>query len=944
MKSILGPGKGGNVETWIRRFRKETFRGQGLLNTETFQEDVKRKASIAAKMRQVSHTVWRFDAAVKKAYGKNPGAGVMSDLDAALKSGDINTSLVNGTPIPTEVQGVLQDMRGQVDALSKEMVLENVVDGKLATQILDNLDVYIHRSYRVHDDPAWTDTVKENEEVWNTAGAWFQNSMIDLRTKLEAHKTDYENKRANAIDRYNKAKEGTKAREKAKKAASFWQDKANKVDGAINKTYDRQQNWEAELEALLIKQAKDQVFTGQGGALGSKKQGILKKLKNVPKPLRDLYGEYEDPIANYTKTIYKQAHLVENHKFLKRVENEGVGNFLFTEPQGEFTEQIAADSSSPMAPLSGYYTHPDIAKGFREFEQASDMGAVMNGIVKLSAVAKTMKTIASPLTHVRNFVFNFAFHVANGHLPGSNVALNREAWNLVLRNDIRMLSKNDATAQAEVQKLIELGVIHDSNTFGEMRELLNDAFKRMDTPFSTVGLEENVFVTAKNKIMEFAQETYRAEDDFHKVIAFRKECVRYAKALHGQKFTELSDFNKAEIEKLAAGMVVSTMPTYSNVSPNFQKLRRLPFTGTFISFPYEIVRTFRNNMSQAVWDITNTETRRINFLGREMPATAPIGLSRLIGMSAMTTGMIAVSKAAAMALGMDDDDQEDFKYFLPPWSQNSIIVPVKKDGANYTYIDISTVMPHSYLLDPVVALLDGREDEFKARMGNAMWAIAEPFFSEDMTFKAVYQALHNRDSNGNKIVSEDAADNAWQRLQHAGDVFTPGAVSQFHRLGKAYIAPETKYGKLDPVLETISQFSGVRVSPTNIEKSFYYRSLELGERSAANKRIYRSESNVAKWDVPKHKEEIKARHGAWNNAARAEFKAWEAKREAHLNKYKEKAIYAYERSFADAIKMYDAAVRLGGDPAKLKESLKGRFTAGEINHIVAGKKYIPDFK
>src|SRR5690606_31659671 len=71
---------------------------------------------------------------------------------------------------------------------------------------------------------------------------------------------------------------------------------------------------------LSTKKAKSLVGTG---IVSAQDLSILKKTKNVPAPIRALYGEIFDPKLNYVNTIVKLASLVENRKLATRLLDVG---------------------------------------------------------------------------------------------------------------------------------------------------------------------------------------------------------------------------------------------------------------------------------------------------------------------------------------------------------------------------------------------------------------------------------------------------------------------------------------------------------------------------------------------------------------------------------------------------------------------------------------------
>lgn len=901
---------------FIDKFIKQTFYSKGTLTTEVFEANQDRVHSINAVLEKVRQTERRFKKALSKVHGKNITPEILQDLDAALK----NPALVHGgivlyrdgRPVETAIRATLRDMRLQVDSLSGELVALGIAQGDLAIKILDNQDTYLTRSYRVHDDKGWIDTVQKLP-VWNKAVTWFKRNQVAMIQSLQDATLYYEGMVDAAMDREQKAIDrqlntlpGTneraaaeKAQKKAQDAQQFWHGKIREVEARIREEQVKYDNPEANLIAMLNEQQETMALAGvaKKGKLGSKDFGIFKSRKDIPKEVRDLFGEYEDPIANYAKSIYKQIHLIENAKFLAQVEREGLGKFLFTSPQGENTVKIAAESSKTMSPLSGYYTTPELAEAFARFNEPETVPGWLYPFVFLTSAAKYSKTILSPVTHIRNFYFNVFFHIANGRIRGAGAAM-KTAWELV-REDVDLLSKGDKAAEARLNDMIELGLVGDGATFKEMMELMNDVRKGWDS-FASVQFGEKI-IEKMRAVGKTAEQFYQAEDDFHKIMAFEMEKARYADNWHGKEFKSLTQQQQQEIEKKAASIVLATMPTYSLIPKNIQTLRRIPFLGTFVSFPYETLRTTKNTINLGIEELND-------------PRTRATGISRILGVMSATAGTFGLSALMFSQLGFDDEDEDNLRWFLPPWTENSVIFPVRRNGADISYIDVTSVIPQGYILSVFNAVFDERKTA--TEKSAAVWeALSKPFFSQDMTFKRISEAIENRTESGKDIAAADDPNHIRKRIIYASEVFVPGVISTGARITKSIVNPELDYyGRLYPEIEIGTLVTGVRVSPMNLEGSFIFKAKALAERARDDKQIYYRERNKQIYKDMPEEEKTKL-----------------------LAPYKERSKAAWQVMYQEVVAVYKAAVKLGADPEALEKHLDGAgFNAGEREAIRAG--------
>lgn len=898
------------IKDWLTKFIKETFTSKGGLPQDVFDLNIKRLNYIAAMMKRADYARIDLQRAIKEVYGKPIlGEEIMRDLNNALRDPNLMTGGIvlysDGTRIPQEIVLPLRNMRKVVKSLSTEMVATGVVDGDLAITFIDNMDTYLHRAYKIHSDPDWINKVK-GQPVWGRARVWMRGEMNKEIQSLGDVAQIYEEKRSKALDKMLKSTPDMQSYKDAKKAYQYWGGKLNEVNKQIevlNEKYFDTTQVDNELDRLLQEQSDAFSYgsVSKKGKLGSKDLGILKQRQDLPKELRDLYGEYDDPISTFAQTIYKQAHLSANARFLREVAANGVGKFLFNEddkrPAG-FNVKIA--SSKTMEPLSGYYTSPEIAEAFATFNEPAQIGNWLKPMIWLSGITKYNKTILSPVTHVRNFVSNAFLHITNGRfgdVKGFAAAMK------MAKEDVEAFSKNNAASKEEYARLVELGVLDEGVSFAEVKSLLSDLEVSMEESFNP---GENFIKKRWKQGRKLAEELYKNEDNAHRIFAFNFEKNRYAKAKFKKDFNQLKDEDKAWVEDKAVKIIRATMPTYSLISKNVQLLRRIPVVGTFPSFPYESIRTFKNTLDLIKEEYQDKDLR-------------PIAMMRGAGVLATTVGVIAAQQAMFAFMFGDDDDEDKLRWFLPPWSESSVIIPVHKKDADFTYVDVQAVMPLGYTLSWVNALFDRRSEN---TIGNLTWAILRPFLESDMSLQALSQVITNRDEKGNLISAPDDPMSYFERIKPIQDAMLPGFVTTGQRIVKSVTSPELDYyGRLYPVTELTTLVTGVRFSPGNIEGSFLFRARDFAARAREDKAIYNREHKKQKYQTMSA-----------------------GQKNTELKGYKKRAIDAWQSMQKDAIKMYSDGVAIGGNPDVLLQHLKDAgFNAEEATAISQGKMIVPKF-
>jgi len=656
--------------------------------------------------------------------------------------------------LPEPMRPIVRNMRDQIDALSRKLIDEGVAEGKLAARIKKNIGFYANRSYRVFNDPNWSKNVPE--EVKNRAHAFLRKEFPDLGEK--------------------------------------------EVNGLIDE--------------LLYKEEAPISVMSRGSKLGSKNLSVFKKRKDIPQEIRALWGEYKDADVNYTQSITRMSHLLENHKFLRDIKTEGMDDFFFEAPvrneNGSFSAKISSDKSKVFEPLNGLYTSPEIKRAFEEIMSNQNNPAWLRHYMKAVATTKWAKTVGSLQTHVRNTIGNAPFAIANGHF---NILKGGKALQAVV-SDLR--AKGPSEMREYLKEMQRLGVIHDDASTGELRDILKDA--QLTDIDKLIGKK---WTKLAGQTFGTINKLYQAEDDIWKMYAYENEVARYRKALKGKKSDE-------EIKKIAAENIRNTYPTYSMVPRAIKALRRFPVAGTFVSFPAEVIRTSFNTARLAAKELAD-------------PALKGIGSQRVAGMfaaSTMTAGATALSRYLS---GTSNDDDEDIREFLPPWSKNSDIIHLgKKDDGTFMYVDIGYTDPYSYLKKPVTAVMRGvkNEDDLFKVSADAGIQLLEPFISEDIFTQRVTEFRSNKKQSGAPVYNPNAPieDRIGDVVTHFAEVIEPGTITSLRRVYRGIEDQSSNRDpgkKYDPFIEATSMTTGFRGSKADPMRSMQFKAREMTKNIAS---------------------------------------------------------------------------------------------------------------
>lgn len=625
-------------------------------------------------------------------------------------------------------------------------VMQILEKTNLMSIVTSNMGQYVNRSYRAFDDENWFSKIPDR--TLNNARAYLRGRLIGggLSESRAAERTE--------VIINDILKEGT-------------------AYGSME---------------AFIKESK----------LGAKDLSILKRRKDIAPEIRALMGEYEDARINYAKTAAKMSRLIYNTRFLDRVMDVGMNDFLFTdENRPPNMTQIAVEGNKTMDPLNGLYAPRDVAKAFADMGKGN-WGPLLEGIIRMNGLVKYGKTVLSPTTQMRNFMSASFFAIANGHFDASKTAKSIS----VMRE--YFTKGGDTGKLAYLRKLKELGVVYDTPYAGEMMRLLEDS-KLLD--LEAQESDGSIRTTIK-KAANVATRFYQFGDDFWKIVGFENE----KQNLIGTGMSA----QEAEVE--AAKRIRNTYPTYSMVGKGIDTLRRFPLAGTFVSFPAEIIRTSYNMIELAVQDM-------------KTPGRRALGVKRLVGLSFVSGAAFGIQEITKQMFDVSDEEEEAIRMMSPNWSENSNFAFAGRDkDGNLRYYDISFLDPYNYFKRPITAAL--RDQPWQESFTDSARDLIAPFFGTDIVATSVFESLANKKRTGGKIwnSSDDPQQQLSDIVGHISRTVRPGVMGNVERIQKAKNEEITSYGKRFTMEDEMAGLFGWRVTTFDPKIALSFRSMDIKER------------------------------------------------------------------------------------------------------------------
>lgn len=702
--------------------------------------------------------------------------------------------------LPYPIQESITEMRELIDGVSRQLQKDGGIAGDLKGAVDQNIGTYLHRSYRIFDGDEWQDFIRSNKP-----------EAVAIRNKAENLFTGYvKAQKATEYARDMRAA-GTPVTRKAALSHVAGLDVSEEVNLMLN-------------DYLAVADGSV-VDTIRGRLPGQKNQSIIKVRGDIPKEIRDLWGQQDDASVNFAKTYASIATFLENNKFLNSVLEDGLANgYLWKEgvsagirPAG-YVEVVGSEGAKSMAPLAGVYGPPELRDAFQDYFNP----IVQDWLGTLTTAAMKAKTVYSIGAIVRNFLGNPAFMLFNGNIFGS---LGNSA-SLATAN-LRKLGTKEQ--RERVARYTELGILGDNVGPGVLKELSDRAKKIGD---SGITFSDAIKYGDKKikPIREAFEGVYSGVDDFWKIYAFESEVAKMKWANPGM--------STDEAERKSAEIVRNTVPTYSEspaIVRDLLKNKAGKFIAPFITFTTEVIRVTGGAAKQTV-----TELRSSN------PRERAIGAARLAGMMAVAALPGVLSNASKALFGYDDEDEEALRRGLPEWQKDATLIFLPRDEkGNVRYLDFSYLNPYNYFSDTVKAVqraIKNGDSPDKAAKDAAMAAayqLAGPFLKEQIAFGAFVDVARNSKANGSQIYNPQDTDaqKATKIAERLIQPFIPGTADSLNRIYKAGAGVVEPSGRAyDLTNEIMAPIVGQRISSYDMGQSLQNQASRFnGERNDASR-------------------------------------------------------------------------------------------------------------
>ncbi len=415
------------------------------------------------------------------------------------------------------------------------------------------------------------------------------------------------------------------------------------------------------------------------------------------------------------------------------------------------------------------------------------------------------------------------------------------------------------------QELLELGVVNSQVQIGDLTALFKDVIQTGDQFISPDTILKSFFKKMK-KVGSFLQGKYVAEDDAFKITNFLTELERLkigrAKQLNIKRAdldSTLDDAVELELKQKAADIVKNTVPNYAYVGSAVKTSRVLPI-GNFMSFPSEMIRTTAGIGKQALSELRHSRPTRGSNIGPmvfDIEANAFVkndnpmyatGIKRIAGMTtALTAVPIGLTEGMKALYDVTEDEMQALRQFVPEWSKNSTLLPMRDDDGTLRYIDFSHSNVYDVIGRPFRTLLNNvlraQESEdvllrgFRDGIIEASGEIMNPFISESIWTEAMTDIVvrNGRTNEGRLLYTDETpfGDRLAIQFLHLGEALAP-SYKQYQRIGQAAFGTPTKRGdelEIGPELGGLMGFRAIKIDPLE-SMGFKIAEYQTGIRNA----------------------------------------------------------------------------------------------------------------
>ena len=678
--------------------------------------------------------------------------GIMSKLESYLTEPD---TAVKARVLKELPQGVRQNalrMRGHIDKLSDDVLKSDflkenkfTVDGKNINDLIEqNINSYLRRRYKIFEDSKYVPTdesVKVADDFFRVNRKATEKELTEMARGDVFGELSDDFLTTNGLQKVP-GKDGVEIKLGAK------------VTDAV-----AQKARENFLGRYSIKSREK--LGGGRMARDRLETGMFMSREDVPKALRQLLGEVDDPREAYLGTIADLAQFTAVDDYFGTIakmadQNSGIGklfvngNKLDPNQQKALTQQgyiklggeDGASSGvqvvgrqadeleklvgrSGWGSLDGFYVPTPIYKNLtRQILAEDSVGtAALRGLfgtfLKAKGISQYSKTVLSPITQVRNFTTALTFATANGNVPiiGRGSSL-KDSAQAVFAN---ITNKGSDDVFADLADAQQRGVLGTNAELREIQDTLNkgldisarDPKNFIEAVAGTGGGAREKLARGVGKLTKPLEAAYQGSDDFWKYFNYNAEQAHLRNALKGSSPDDQIKYltkgmDDVEVDSLMKRAEANKGDVLDELIKNRSAQIVRDTVPNYNKASSELVQLGRRlpigNFISFPAEIYRTGfnivKQGLDDMASDIPAIQTRGRNRLLGFT-MTTAVVpaAALEMAYATTGVSREEMDAYKRsFAPRWEKGSVLLPLgKTEDGKIQYMNFSTSNPYDVL-------------------------------------------------------------------------------------------------------------------------------------------------------------------------------------------------------------------------------------------------------
>ena len=774
--------------------------------------------------RNVQTRFKKLEKAIEKTYGMKIAAipkATYSLMNSALRGSSTAIGQLSreAPEVLRSIQGMRENIRDLQQRLLDSGAIDQQIDKKtgeptgLYATIQKSMDegeggeLYITRQYEVFDNPEFGRMMNETSEGQQTIARVKNHLAIEHASRNDSFAVA-----KRLVD------EGEELTPQQQQVYNEYMGKNGFIDTIIK-----------DILAVHDDQALLDIFHKNNIVPSATK--ILTKREDIPKDIRELMGEYDDPFTNYANTAIKLFQTMETYNYEKDIADLVKRGAIEGAQQGS---DIGAEIGTPLRsalpavkgvdrplsegadgfkkPLEGLYGTNEVADYIAQGNEVNVLQfRPLQQYLMLQGHTRAAKTVYSLTAIARNFL-------GAGWMAAGAGYLNLRQLKQIPRVFKALARRSDAELNADMEKGIALGYIQSGTDIGAFKGAMKDASNNEFWDFkSPMYKDANSLKEKAKRFNTSAVKVYQSMDDVWKQYAFMNEAGNYRKILQDQGVNPdevvrrfmTGDGLEVKITRLdeaAANAVNKHMQNYAGV-PKFIKAARILPAADFLAFKSEIIRTQKNIIKSAFNDIK--EGNAMMKLGERNAdgelkgrAQRSLGYKRLGSIISAQAAAPAVALGSAQYLGLNETMEgetntikEGIEAFDAPYNKGSNFIyygkPRKGVGKR---VNISYLNPWAATQSPIAAAFaatrkgENVDNAIETAFQDAVINPIVDTFGPSMLGEAVKSFLFNQDERGKPIFRE--GDTNQTKIMNGITTllkpFEPGGVKSVRDLYESY--------------------------------------------------------------------------------------------------------------------------------------------------------------